>query len=135
MQENESERREVKGTRLVARLNRASWDLSSYLVPHGTFFLDLAKGLLLSMGAPLLPADANDWKQVFDLKLMDGIHEGWSPSSASPRDRFRPAERVHCFGSDGLLGTTPAARITLRTPAAKPRSRNTIIPQGEIPNQ
>jgi len=44
---------QVKGTRLVARLNRASWDLSSYFVPHGTFFLDLAKGLLLSMGAPL----------------------------------------------------------------------------------
>ncbi len=45
---------QVKGTRLVARLHRASWDLSSYLVPHGTFFLDLAKGLLLSMGARLL---------------------------------------------------------------------------------
>jgi hypothetical protein len=34
-----------------------------------------------------------------------------------------------------LVGTTPADRITLRTPAAKPSSKKTIIPHGEIPNQ
>ena len=34
-----------------------------------------------------------------------------------------------------LSRTTPAARITLRTPAAKPSSRNTISPHGEIPSQ
>src|SRR5262249_11826026 len=89
--------------------------------------------------AHLAPADGGDWKQVFDLKLMNRIHDGSSPSSL----RRRPAAsggdgRVHCFepgGSNLLFDTTPAARITLRTPAAKPRSRNTIIPQGEIPTQ
>lgn len=34
-----------------------------------------------------------------------------------------------------LVGTTPADRITLRTPAAKPSSTKTIIPHGEIPSQ
>src|SRR5260370_41505126 len=55
--------------------------------------------------------------------------------AASP---LRGGGRIHCFepgGSNVLLATTPAARITLRTPAAKPRSRNTIIPQGEVPSQ
>lgn len=33
-----------------------------------------------------------------------------------------------------LVPATPATRITLRTPAAKPSSRNTIIPHGEIPS-
>src|SRR5262249_31632821 len=85
------------------------------------------------------PADVDDRKEVFDLKLMDGIHDGSSPSSLRGR---RAAScgggRIHCFdpgGSNVLLATTPAARITFRTPAAKPRSRNTIIPQGKIPTR
>jgi hypothetical protein len=54
---------QVKGTRLVARLNRASWDLSSYLVPHGTFFLDLAN---FSVWAPLyMPARGNNQPMIF----------------------------------------------------------------------
>ena len=37
--------------------------------------------------------------------------------------------------SDFLSRTTPAARITLSTPAAKPSSKNTMSPQGEMPSQ
>ena len=46
------------------------------------------------------------------------------------------ARFLHRFESGGskvLVGTTPAARITLSTPAAKPSSKKTIIPQGEMP--
>src|SRR5262249_54818512 len=85
------------------------------------------------------PAHAGDWKEVFDLKLIDGVHTGLSSSSLRRRaGASRAGGPLHCFepgGSNVLLATTPAARITLRTPAAKPRSRNTIIPQGEIPSQ
>src|SRR5262245_13747715 len=51
---------------------------------------------------------------------------------------LRGSGRVHFFepgGSTVLLATTPAARITLRTPAAKPRSRNTLMPLGDIASQ
>ena len=37
------------------------------------------------------------------------------------------------FGRGVPPGAAPAARITLSTPAAKPSSTNTIIPQGDIP--
>ena len=59
-----------------------------------------------------------------------------SPSSLRPA--HHASGPVHCFelgGSNVLFGTTPAARITLRTPAAKPSNKNTIIPHGEIPSQ
>ena len=49
-----------------------------------------------------------------------------------------PARSSHFFGAGGsrvFCGTTPAARIILRTPAAKPNSNNTIMPQGEVPSQ
>ena len=41
--------------------------------------------------------------------------------------------RIIVIAQDFLSRTTPAARITLRTPAAKPSNRNTISPHGEIP--
>src|SRR4029079_4063866 len=74
-----------------------------------------------------------DRKKLFDLKLVDRIHERSSPCDQSGKRGF-----LHQFelgGSNVLVGTTPAARITLRTPAAKPSSKNTIIPHGEIPSQ
>ena len=62
-------------------------------------------------------ADLGDRKQVDDLEL-------WIGSMAMICESFRFLSR-----------TTPAARITLRTPAAKPSSKNTISPHGEIPSQ
>src|SRR4029077_6713550 len=60
-------------------------------------------------------ADLADRKQIDDLELMNWIdsHEYYS-----------------C-----LSRTTPAARITFNTPAAKPSNKNTMSPHGEIPNQ
>ncbi len=63
------------------------------------------------------------------------------------REQFDDAELMNWIGGHGLIRalfrsnrsvcsrTTPAARITLRTPAAKPSNRNTISPHGEIPSQ
>src|SRR2546428_13411920 len=55
-----------------------------------------------------------------------------SPSSLRPA--HHASGPVHCFELGGF-GTTPAARITLRTPATKPSNKNTIIPHAEIPSQ
>src|SRR5262249_20640500 len=54
-------------------------------------------------------------KEVDDLKLM-----GWIGGH----------EHYSC-----LSRTTPAARITFSTPAAKPSNKKTMSPQGEIPSQ
>src|SRR5262249_4369860 len=78
-------------------------------------------------------ADVKNRKQILDLELMDGIHAGSNPHGHCIGLRARGG--VHRFGSSGPLETTPAARITLSMPAAKPRSRNTISPQGEIPSK
>src|SRR5262245_34085004 len=62
-------------------------------------------------------ADLRNRKQLADLELVDWI------------DR-------HDYRSfNSLSRTTPAARITFSTPAAKPSNRNTMSPHGEIPSQ
>ena len=58
-----------------------------------------------------------------------GIDGSDRPSPASSCSPLPP----YCDLCPGPLAT-PAARITLRTPAAKPSNRNTIIPHGEIPS-
>src|SRR5262249_22222222 len=62
-------------------------------------------------------ADFDDRKQIDNLKLVDWIDS-------------------HDYSSFNCLSrTTPAARITFSTPAAKPSSRNTVSPHGEVPSQ
>jgi len=61
-----------------------------------------------------------------------------SPSSSPRHALSRGRDLLHRFdpgGSKVLAGTTPAARITFSTPAAKPSSKNTIIPHGEVPSK
>src|SRR6516164_3145225 len=46
-----------------------------------------------------------------------------------------PRWRLSHFAGARHFGATPAERITLSTPAAKPSRRNTVSPHGEIPSQ
>jgi hypothetical protein len=74
--------------------------------------------------------------RIFHGREMAGAAQGDRAALSPRRGVAAPGcGALHRFGSKGLLGTTPAARITLRTPAAKPSSRNTIIPQGAIPSK
>src|SRR5205085_9803952 len=81
-------------------------------------------------------------EDLVDLELVNGIHFGSILRLQAPARHARvffaldPARRPRYFepgGSRLLPGTTPATRITLRTPAAKPSSRNTIMPHGDMP--
>ena len=83
-------------------------------------------------------ADLADREEVDDLELVDRIH-GWIKvlRGYAAHISRRARDPIHCFepgGSSVFGGITPATRITLRTPAANPRSRNTIMPHGEIPS-
>src|SRR4029078_499096 len=75
----------------------------------------------------------SDRKKLFDLKLVDRIHDQPSPCAQSGKRGF--LDQFELGGPSVWAGPPPAARITLRTPAAKPSSKNTIIPHGEIPSQ
>ena len=80
-------------------------------------------------------ADVEDREEFLDLELMNGIHDRIDPQLAARR-AVRAAVLIASNPADPACWsrTTPATRITLRTPAAKPSSRNTIIPHGEIPS-
>src|SRR5215831_8038639 len=66
-------------------------------------------------------SDAPNAGQVVSSLLLWG---GTPPSPPSPA----------CGGGWGGAGATFVARTTFTTPATKPDSRNTIMPQGEIPS-
>ena len=86
----------------------------------------------------LVPADVAERDDLVDFELMDRIGHGRSVSfgaltpRAAPR-RSNPSD-ARSSSPERPPDTTPAARITLSTPAAKPSKRNTIIPHGEIPS-
>src|SRR5262249_56443830 len=77
-------------------------------------------------------ADSAEREEVVDVELMDGIHKWIGPAFS-----LRPpgGGRYLPDGSSVFGRTTPAARITLRTPAVKPSSKKTIIPNGDDPSQ
>ena len=82
-----------------------------------------------------------DREELLDLELVDRIHSrdrSFVFPARQPSARDLLLRTRHCSNPAGpsvTCRTTPAARITLRTPAAKPSSRNTIIPHGEMPSQ
>ena len=74
-------------------------------------------------------ADRADRRHVVDLELLNRINGHERNQFPCLRAGGAPRCARLCFA------TTPAARITFSTPAAKPSSRNTISPHGEIPSQ
>src|ERR671910_3153842 len=60
--------------------------------------------------------------------VPSGFHER-APSSR------RPARGYDRYGFDPVLPVAPAARTTLKVPAAKPSRRKTIKPPGDVPSR
>ena len=90
---------------------------SSAAMPTTVIAMNSAELVIAISCPPMWPMRG----ELGDLELMNWIgHRRSFPSS------YRPEPRS--------VSETPAARITLNTPAAKPSRRNTIIPHGEIPS-
>src|SRR5207253_9355143 len=86
-----------------------------------------------------LSADMADGENLGDLKLMDGIERGHCLAvrslglSAAWKLCWRGGGRTqHHFKRSDCFAMTPAARITLITPATKPTSTNTMRPHGLV---
>src|SRR5262249_19474277 len=75
-------------------------------------------------------------EQLGDLELMDRIGGHVRSVSSAPRRQRRYLwSRRSAVESEAPPDATPAERITLSTPAVKPRSANTNIPHGKEPSQ